>query len=378
MLHVLRCMHRGGVEVRLLELVGRLHPQEFVVDICAHSGLAGPLDDDVRACGGTVIPLRLDAWFPARFIRLLRQGRYHVVHSHVLHASGAILALAARAGTPVRIAHFHVTHDGRRGTLRRRVQRTVMRHLIDRYATDIVGCSEGVMDEAWNSSWRADPRCRAIYYGTDAAGFEERGDHLLVRARLQVPDGARVYLHLGRVAADGQKNHGRLLAIFAEILKTAPESRLVLAGIGTDSPDGEIARGVRDLGIQHRVIGLGMRDDVPRLLAAADVLLLPSLWEGLPNVVLEACAAGVPVLASDLSGVREIASRLSLVRYLPLTASDAEWAMVASGLPAEAEQLRLRDTAADAFRGSVFHVDRFVEAHRALWQHAAGRSLACF
>ena len=79
------------------------------------------------------------------------------------------------------------------------------------------------------------------------------------------------------------------------------------------------------------MLGLGVRDDVPQLLKTADVLLLPSIHEGLPGVVLEACASGTPVLASDLPGVREIASRLPLVRYLPLTAADEEWADSGAG-----------------------------------------------
>ena len=120
-LHILDRMQPGGAEVRLLELMGRLCPHEFRVDICALSGLSGSLDPRVRALGGRVVPLRLDLSAPWRFLRLLRQERYDVVHSHVLFASGAILALAARAGVPVRVAHFQATEDGYRPTWRRHV-----------------------------------------------------------------------------------------------------------------------------------------------------------------------------------------------------------------------------------------------------------------
>jgi hypothetical protein len=84
----------------------------------------------------------------------------------------------------------------------------------------------------------------------------------------------------------------------------------------------------------------------------------------------------VPVLASDLPGVREISTRLSLVRYLPLTASDSQWAMAACGLPDEAQRLRLTQTAPDAFRASVFHVDHAVAAYKALWGRPVGRKNA--
>jgi glycosyltransferase involved in cell wall biosynthesis len=377
-LNVLARMQPGGAETRLVEIMGRLRPREFRVDVCAHSGQAGALDAAVRGCGGDVIPLRLDARFPGRFVGLLRRGRYHVVHSHVLHTSGAILALAAVAGVPKRIAHFRVTTDGRRSTLRRRAYRRAMCELIDRYATDIVGCGEGAMDAVWRAGWRTDPRCRIIYNTVDLTRFEQMADRDRMRSDLGIPTGAEVFIHLGREAPDDQKNHRRLLNIFAELRKAVASAWLVLAGAGTDDAAGETAGAVRDLGLQDRVVALGVRNDVPRLLKSADALLLPSRWEGLPGAVLEACAAGVPVLASDLPGVREIAARLSLVRYLPLTASDAEWAKAAACLPAEAKRLALKETSADAFRASVFHVDRAVEAYRTLWgRPVERRECAC-
>jgi hypothetical protein len=76
--------------------------------------------------------------------------------------------------------------------------------------------------------------------------------------------------------------------------------------------------------------------------------------------------------------VREISSRLSLVRYLPLSASDAAWAIAESNLPEEPARLKLTEYARDAFRASVFHVDRGVEAYRALWlRQPRPEGLAC-
>jgi glycosyltransferase involved in cell wall biosynthesis len=301
-----------------------------------------------------------------------------VVHANVHYTAGMILCLAGRAGIPVRIANFHATEDGRTSTWRRRAQRRAMRRLIDRHATDIVGCCETVLEHAWGEDWRGDSRCRAIYYGSEVADLENRSDRSGVREELRVPADAVMFLHLGRCSPDGQKNHQRLLSIFAEICKVMPAARLVLAGRGTDDAGGAIACRICELGLQDRIRTLGVRNDVARLLAAADALLLPSLFEGLPNVVLEACAAGVPVLATDLGGVREIASRLAIVHCLPLSASDPEWAAAASQLPVEAERVRLKDTATDAFRASIFHIDRAADAHRLLWSRAnVRRELAC-
>jgi glycosyltransferase involved in cell wall biosynthesis len=364
-LHVFGRMQPGGAELRLLDLIGRLPPFEFRVDVCALSGAAGPLDAAVRSYGGDVRPLRLNARFPLRFVRLLRRGRYDVVHSHVLYASGPILALAAAAGIPVRVAHFHSTRDGQPTTWRRQIARGLMSHLIARCATDIIACGEGAMDAMW-PAWRGDRRCRVIYDALDLTRFEQPVDRLAVRSDLGIAVMSPLFVHVGNQMPE--KNHERLLGIFAAIQRAAPASRLLLVGAGTDEPQGAIARWIQSCGLEGSVLTLGVRHDVPRLLSAADALLLPSLHEGLPGVVLEACAAGVPVLASDLPGVREIASRLALVKYLPLGAADRAWADAALALPAEAERMNLRDRAREAFRPSVFHVDRAVEAHRTLWQ----------
>jgi glycosyltransferase involved in cell wall biosynthesis len=367
-LHVVGRMEPGGIEMRLLDLMRILRPPEFLVDVCALSGF-GSLDGEVRAREGTVFPLQLGPSFPGRFARLLAERRYDVVHSHVRFVSGLILVLAARAGVPMRIAHFHSMCYGEGSTLR--ALRSGLRWLIDRYATDIVTSSESIMNAMWRPDWHCESRCRVMYNGVDPGRFEQAADAIGVRAELGIPPSARLYAHFGNVLP--VKNHCRLLDIFAELRRRADSSWLLLAGAGTDDPRGPVVRGIRARGIHDRVVALGVRHDVPRLLHTADALLLPSLSEGLPGVVLEACAVGVPVLATDLPGVREIASRLPLVCYLPLQATDSEWADAAAALPDTATRQQLRKTAPDLFRASLFHIDRSAAAHRVLWNSVRQR-----
>jgi glycosyltransferase involved in cell wall biosynthesis len=369
-LHVVGRMEPGGIEMRLLDLMRILHPPEFLIEVCALSGF-GSLDDEVRARGGTVFPLRLGPSFPGRFVKLLGDRRYDVVHSHVRLVSGLILVLAARADVPIRIANFHSMAYGERSTFLRRAQRYGLRWLIDRYATDIVAPGEWIINGMWRPDWHRESRCRVLYDGVDPARFERPADAIGVRAELGIPASARLYVHVGNALP--VKNHCRLLDIFAELRRRADSNWLLLAGAGTDDPLGPVVQGIRDRGIEDRVVALGPRHDVPRLLHTADALLLPSLSEGLPGVVLEACAVGVPVLATDLPGVREIASRLPLVCYLPLRATDAEWAAAAAALPEEATRQQLRKRAPDLFRASLFHVDRAVAAHRVLWNSVRQR-----
>jgi glycosyltransferase involved in cell wall biosynthesis len=297
---------------------------------------------------------------------LLREQQFDVVHSQVLYYSGFILRLAAQCRTPIRVAQLHNTHDGRRAGLGRTLVRTLMRHWIDRYATNIVAVSEAVMIGIWGPHWRSDPRCQVVYNGVETSAFEGKPDRDQVRHEFNLPTDALLCIHVGRMLR--QKNHLRLTSMFHEILKRQPAARLLLVGQG----DNEIERCVRkrtaELGIQDRVVLSGERSDVPRLLKAADMLILPSLWEGLPGVVQEACLADTPVVASDLPGTREIAARLPGIRLVALDTSDQHWAQVVDATLREQKSADSREHARRAFEASEFTIDRCTETNCRIWR----------
>jgi starch synthase (maltosyl-transferring) len=119
---------------------------------------------------------------------------------------------------------------------------------------------------------------------------------------LGIAPGRRLVTFIGRL--EPQKGLPWLLATAAEWLPRLPGCDLVLVGRGPDRP--ALEQLVMDRGIASRVHFLGWRPDVPRILAASELLVLSSRWEGMPNVVLQAMAGGLPVLATDVEGVREI------------------------------------------------------------------------
>jgi glycosyltransferase involved in cell wall biosynthesis len=214
-----------------------------------------------------------------------------------------------------------------------------------------------------------DPRCQVIYNGLDPEAFDGPCDEAGVRVEFGLPPGCPLYMHVGRM--DPQKNHQRLIAIFAEIAHADPTAYLLLVGLGGNATEQELRHQVVELGIADRVVFAGLRDDVPRLLKAADLLLFPSLWEGLPGAVLEASAAGTPVLGSEIPGVTEIAARLPLVTPLSLERSDHDWGQAARTLAMEGRAEVVRENAVRRFRASVFTIAHCSQAHYAVWQ--AGR-----
>ena len=143
--------------------------------------------------------------------------------------------------------------------------------------------------------------------------------------------------HVGRFAL--QKNHRFLIEVFHALSEWEPEAQLVLAGEGELVE--EVLAQVDRLGLEERVHYLGVRQDVPALMNAFDVLLLPSFFEGLPVVGVEAQATGLPVVTS--TGVTRELPIEDLSTYLPLTDTAMQWARVVQRALATPR----RDTAAE-------------------------------
>ena len=365
-LHIFGQMERGGAELRTLDVMRNIDRNTHQLHFCALSGRPGTLDQEICALGGVVHPIKLDLKFERQFRDLLRKEQFDVVHSHVHLTSGYLLRLADKERIPVRIAHFRNTFDGRKNTARRQIQHALLHYWIDRHATNILAVCEGAMQHAWGDRWQQDSRCKIIYNGLDPASFLQPADRTAVFQEFGLPDDSTLYIHIGRLVP--QKNHLRLLDVFSAIASCDSNARLLIVGRGGNAIEANLRSMVYERGLDAQVIFAGERKDVPRLLKAADLMIFPSQWEGLPGAVLEACAVGTPVLASDLPGVMEIAVRLPLVHAMPLSASDAEWADVARKLALPNQGSGVRARAIKAFLASGFTVEISANQHCLVWR----------
>ena len=137
-LHALGSMNPGGVENWLLQVLRHIDRRRFEFGFCTFGPEPGLLAPEAEGFGGKILrcPRDTNLWtFPRRFRRILRVGRYDIVHSHVTLFSGAILRWANAEGVPVRIAHSHTSNDDRPASHIRRYYQKLMKRWIDRYAT---------------------------------------------------------------------------------------------------------------------------------------------------------------------------------------------------------------------------------------------------
>ena len=326
-LHVGLSLVAGGTEALVMGAYRRMDRDQIQFDFAVAQGQAGVYEDEVRSLGGRVlsypIPSPRRPWVFDRSLRaLLRDaGPFGGIHGHVYYLNGPIVRAAAAEGVPVRVAHSHFTEDGRGDSLFRRVYRLYSRRLIDRYATHKLGCSRRACESLYGRDCWSDPRTAVVPNGVDLDQFNgERTDARALRSEFDLPATATLIGHVGRFVE--QKNHRRLIEIFAEVARHRTDVALVLIGAG--ELQAEIRERVAQLGLLERVRFLGVRRDLPRILPGLDALLMPSLYEGLPVVLVEAQAAGVPsIVATTIT--REVDLGAGLVRFVDLDADLSVW-----------------------------------------------------
>ena len=258
-------------------------------------------------------------------LRVLREGHYDCVHIHgdVAYLLLIFAAAACRAAVGKIILHSHAAGiDGGSRRLKA-ILHDLAKGPLSRRATDFAACSD--MAAAWMYPGVDPSRVSMVRNGVEAERFAFDPDvRRRLRGDLKLED-SFVVGHVGRFAY--QKNHEFLVEAFAEIRRRVESAKLLLVGEGVLFD--EVRAKVSRLGLEHDVIFYGASRDVPALLQAMDLFALPSHFEGLPVVGVEAQAAGLPVLYSDR--ITRQAKLTDDVWYLPVGQGDAgQWADAAA------------------------------------------------
>jgi glycosyltransferase involved in cell wall biosynthesis len=250
--------------------------------------------------------LRFQRRVLATLKELLSEERYDVVHFHSQFAAAAGLGAARRLGAlAVFSSHNPVWASPRHCRSRLQRARYVMEMLSLRRADGVIADSGAVAQNLFAYLGVPAEKLRAVPIGVDAAYLAKTEVPHEFRRRF-APDGAPIVLNVARLAP--YKNQLGLVSAMGRVLDVMPEARLLLVGRTEDeSYAAKVRRAVRDLGIGDRCLlpGVVPAEDLRRLYAACDLFVLPSLWESQGLSVLEAMAAGKPVIAFDIGPVRE-------------------------------------------------------------------------
>lgn len=228
-----------------------------------------------------------------RLARLIQSQRPHLVHAALFHASIAACVIAPLAGVPSRriITEIKTVEV-------ERLWHLTVGGLACRMCRCVVGNSRAVVDHLRRRAHIPRSLLRTIPGGVDVARFTDVDP--VERSSLGVPNDAPLLLWVGRL--DPVKGLDDL--VDALVLLDDPRIHLVLCGDGPH--ESALQSRIARQGLTERVRFLGRRMDIPNLLASSDVFVFPSLTEGLPNALLEAMAAGLPIVTTDVPGCRDL------------------------------------------------------------------------
>lgn len=296
----------------VLTNVARITARAYHVSFALGEGCTAAVLDQLQQIGKVYrLPSRKKSLplYMVRLTSLIRSGPYSIIHIHGNSATMAFDLLAAWVGgAKVRIAHCHNCAQ------QPALKQATLGRLLNRLVTDPVACSRAAGEMLYTKPYRI------LVNGIDCERFSFSSS---VRKKMRSALGLQgkfVVGHIGRFSL--QKNHLRLLHIFIAILDKQPDARLLLCGTGENL--GQIQEEASRLGITENILFCGNVNDPEDYLQAMDVFILPSLFEGLPIVGIEAQACGLPCIFSDT--ITREAAVLPETSFVSLAASDAEWA----------------------------------------------------
>ena len=294
-------MGMGGADSQLLgaahELLARGH-ELFIASLTP----LGPMGEQARRMGIPTESLEMRRGMPdprglLRLARLVRAWRPDVVHSHMVHANLMARALRLVAPVPALVSTIHNIYEG--GRLRMLGYR-LTNGLVDEMTIVSEAAAERFIRE------RIVPAeiLRVVPNGVDVDRFLRLPDDTRERIRREagLDDGTFTWLAVGRFEV--AKDYPNMLRAFAELRAQRPASVLLLVGRGSLQAQTEALS--REVGLEGAVRFLGVREDVAEVMSAADGYVMSSAWEGMPMVLLEAAAAGLPIVATRAGGNHEV------------------------------------------------------------------------
>ncbi len=314
----------GGVEAVVMNYYRHIDKTKIQFDfICDNDSTNIPYEE-IESLGGRVIlipPYQKIFKYHKELKRILKEGNYKIVHSHINTLSVFPLYAAKCAGVTVRIAHSHSTTNKRER--KKNLMKQVLRPFSKKYATHYFCCSELAGRWLFGDKLYNQSKVFLLNNAIDLDKFKyNKKIRKEIRKELSIKDNTLVIGHIGRFVQ--QKNHAFLIEIFNEVHNQNSNSILLLAGQGP--LEEEIKCKAKTLHIEDNIIFLGQRKDAYRLYQAFDIFLLPSLYEGLPVVGVEAQAAGLLCFfSSDMTKETKV---LNTTTIISLEEDASNWASI--------------------------------------------------
>jgi glycosyltransferase involved in cell wall biosynthesis len=314
----------GGVEAVIRNYYRFIDRSKYQFDFYVTNTSAIIQKEEIEGMGGRIylIPHYKTNLFSFEHVlyKDFVENKYLIVHSNMNTLSYFVLHQAKKAEVPIRIAHSHSTSNPEEHL--RNMIKNILRKRSTAYATDYLACSEVAGKWLFGEKIFDTGKVKILNNGVDLEKFRFREDFRKeIRTKFAIPDDTVVLGHIGRLVS--QKNQSFLLDVFAQYQKLNPNSVLMILGEGPLKE--ELEKKAKELALENKILFVGIDEHPEKYYSAFDVFLLPSLYEGLPVVLVEAQASGLPCYVSE--NVSLEAKVLPSTLYLPIHSSE-DWAKV--------------------------------------------------
>lgn len=316
-LHIVSKMDRAGAETMLMNLYRHIDCSQIQFDFITLTNEVGDYDAEITELGGRLIPII--ASNPIERMVKLKQflknhPEYKIVHAHMLLSNAFHLLAAKYAGVPHRISHSHNTSNGKASRIKNIYEQWAL--ITNRkVSTYRIGCGEQAANYLFGSTKNVLLLPNAVDIKKMMADANQARDYLAQ----EFNDKGLKIIQVGRLS--DVKNHQFSLQIVEELKKRQIEFTLYIVGQGPLNDD--LKEKVNTRSLTDDVRFLGVRTDITELMASADFMIMPSLHEGFPVVLVESQTVGLPALVSDQVST-EVDLGLNLVGFLSLE-SAGDW-----------------------------------------------------
>lgn len=311
-LHIVGKMDRAGAETMIMNLYRHIDRKVVQFDFITFTTQQGDYDEEILALGGRIIPILANNSIERMFklTKFLKQhSEYQIIHAHMLLNNVFHLLAAKKAGIQHRISHSHSTSNAK-NTIIAKLYEKFARNLNKKLSTKKIACGKEASKYLFNTTenvWLLNNAIDLQLY--NEISLTHRDSWKTIKSDIQ----DLKIIQVGRL--NEVKNHNFSLEIARKLKEQGINFTFFIIGQG--SLEDSIRKNVQDYGLEENVFLLGVRSDVPNLMAGADVMLMPSLHEGFPVVLVESQAIGLPSILSE-NIAKEVDLNLGLVKFLSL------------------------------------------------------------
>lgn len=323
LLCIVSCMNTGGAETFLMKVYRNLDRKKYQMDFCVSADKEGFYDKEIKELGGMIFHVPMKSKNPIKAFKsikkVVKDNNYEMVLRTSQQSLAALDLLAAKCGGAKKLIYRSSNAGLTGGFISRFINRLFA--FLPRIVPNIkIAPSTEAAEFVFGNNSVKKGKVIVLPNGLDYDKFKFNNEiRMKIRKELKINNDITLYGHVGRFNV--QKNHLFLLNVFNEIHKKDKKTLLIL--IGNGELEENIKKKIKDYRLDDSVKLLGIKNNVNEYLMAMDMMIFPSLFEGMPNVIIEAQATGLRCVISDK--ITKEANITNLVKYVSLDKSAIDW-----------------------------------------------------